>query len=104
MRAPLPMFTTSRAWLFSLVTNGWIECVVTQNGGPIHIEKIAGEIVGGMSGTPIVTDRGAAISVLCSGRRAGEGDPQDSIMNPRLVGNLPGWRLRELGVWHLRRL
>jgi hypothetical protein len=25
-------------------------------------------------------------------------------MNPRLVGNLPGWLLRELGVWRLRRL
>jgi hypothetical protein len=97
VQPPLPVFITSRAWLCSLVTSRWIECVVIQNRGPIHIEKIAGDIVGGMSGTPIVTDRGFAIGIVCRSGRAGEGE-HDSHMNPRLAGNLPGWLLRELGV------
>jgi S1-C subfamily serine protease len=88
------MFTESRGWLFSLARSRWMQCVVNQNGGLLLIENIIdGEIIPGMSGTPIVSDQGAAIGIVSE--RAGE----EASRNPRLVGNLPGWALRELGLW-----
>src|SRR4051794_22251871 len=54
-----------RGWLLSL-GNTWFQCVVRQNGGPLWIVDAAEGIVGGISGSPIVNDSGAAIGVMCA--------------------------------------
>jgi hypothetical protein len=75
------------AWLLSL--NGqWFECKVERCGGGLLISNAAKEIVGGMSGSPIVPDDGSAIGVVCVSCGSGElhtgGGP-----NPRLAYHLP---------------
>ena len=43
-----------------------------------------------MSGSPILTEIGTAIGVVCTAAAPWEGGP-----NPRLTHNLPGWLLRD---------
>ena len=43
-----------------------------------------------MSGSPIVTEIGTAIGVVCTAAAPWEGGP-----NPRLTHNLPGWLLHD---------
>jgi hypothetical protein len=76
------------AWLFSL-DGEWFRCTVNGGHGPLWIKDAAKDIVGGMSGSPIVADGGSAIGVHCcsSGTEVGP--------EPRLVSNLPGWLLRD---------
>jgi hypothetical protein len=76
----------SSAWLLSLAGR-WFHCTVGHNGGMLWIADAVEDIVGGMSGSPIVADDGTAIGVECSSLGA---------PNPRLTHNLPGWLLREL--------
>lgn len=62
----------------------------------IAITDAAQAIEGGMFGSPILTGDGA-VGVVCnsgSHTRHKGGGPQ-----PVLAGNLPGWMLREHGVW-----
>jgi Trypsin-like peptidase domain len=82
------------AWLLSL--NGeWFQCTVRYDSrlhGPLLVMNLAQAIVGGMSGSPILSDDGKAIGVVClvkglKGR--GSGSP-----NPRLTRDLPGRFLR----------
>jgi hypothetical protein len=76
---------TSRAWLLSL-EGEWFGCEVWHHPeGPFWIRNAAQPIVGGMSGSPILNDDGAAIGVACTGE-GGEGGP-----NPCLAAHLPGW-------------
>lgn len=87
------------AWLLSL--NGqWFRCTVQHNNGPLWISETAEAIIGGMSGSPIVADDGAAIGIMCTA-----GDDHDVYThapagpNPRLTYNLPGWLLREASIF-----
>ena len=74
-------------------------CVVRRIGGPLWISHAYPGIIGGMSGSPIVTSDGSAIGICVTGTGilvagsivATEGGP-----NPRLTYHLPGWFLREL--------
>lgn len=79
-----------RAWLLSL-QNKWFECTIRHVGGPLWIEDASRAIAGGMSGSPVLSDNGSAVGIVCAG--AGElathGGP-----NPNLTLNLPGWCLR----------
>jgi hypothetical protein len=70
------------AWLLSL-KGKWFRCRVQHHGGQIEILDTAQDIVGGMSGSPIVADDGAAIGVVCTGNGP----------NARLAYNLPVWVL-----------
>lgn len=91
----MPVISASNGWLFSLATQEWFSCQVLQNGGRLSLREMAEPVVGGMSGSPILTDDGAAIGIIVRGRN----DPErpDSILNPRLAGDLPGRLLRDLG-------
>jgi hypothetical protein len=85
----------NKAWLFSL-DRRWFGCVIRHNGGGLCIFDAAEEIAGGMSGSPIIDDKGSAIGVVCmsstlGGREAGGGP------NPNLTENLPVWFLQK--VW-----
>jgi hypothetical protein len=80
-------------WLLSR-NNKWFRCKVEHNGGPLDICNPAEDIIAGMSGSPILTDKGSVIGVVCVGADAGT----ESGPNPRLTHNLPGWLLRELGI------
>jgi trypsin-like peptidase len=91
---------SDRAWLLSLAGE-WTPCRVQRAGDdqrfalrmPLWIEDAMVGIHGGMSGSPIVTDDGAAIGVLSvSGGKESEGSTQ-SGPNPRLADCLPGWLL-----------
>lgn len=75
------------AWLLAL--NGrWFRCqVTTMPGGPLWIVGSSERIVGGMSGSPIVSDDGRALGVLVTGH--GSGSPEGP--HPRLTCHLPGW-------------
>jgi hypothetical protein len=58
---------TTEAWLLSL-DGRWFSCEVEQRSdGPLWIINAAEPIVGGMSGSPILSKGGAAIGVACIG-------------------------------------
>jgi hypothetical protein len=77
-------------WLLGL-DGVWFRCAVRGPAGPYEalvLTDMAGEFIGGMSGSPIVSTEGAAIGVACLGSIFELHGP-----NPSLVGNLPGWLL-----------
>jgi hypothetical protein len=81
------------AWLLSL-NGSWLKCEVQYNRGPLWIFNAVDGIVGGMSGSPIITDGGSAIGGVCTsggspGKLHTEGGP-----NPTLTQSLPGWCTR----------
>jgi hypothetical protein len=89
-----------RCWMLSL-EGEWFGCTVE------HIKEIDGElwicnsaqpIAGGMSGSPIISDQGAAIGVVTLGSATELFTPQCEdqygTQNPRLVRDLPGWLLQ----------
>ena len=76
-----------RAWMLSL-ENKWFDCAVRymkRVDGDLNVSSAA--IAFGMSGSPIISDEGAAISVVSISSSMGE------CSSPRLVRNLPGWLL-----------
>ncbi len=83
----------SRVWLFSL-DGKWFPCKVRDSRhawGSVVISTPSGNIVGGMSGSPIVRSDGAAISVVSIGSSHGQ------HVNPRLASDLPGWLMSTAG-------
>jgi hypothetical protein len=76
------------AQLLSLDAHRWFSCTVRHFGGPLWITHAAEVIRDVMSGSPIVTEIGTAIGVVCTAAAPWEGGP-----NPRLSHNLPGWLL-----------
>jgi Trypsin-like peptidase domain len=76
------------AQLLSL-DRAWFSCQVDyREYGPLWITKAAQRIRGGMSGSPIVSETGAAVGLI-SVAWGKEGGP-----NPCLIHHLPGWLLR----------
>ena len=69
----------STAWMLNL-KGEWFRCAVRQNSGPLWVSNEVEEIVGGMSGSPIVDNKGAAIGIVC------------------LSCSTENWLLRELGL------
>jgi hypothetical protein len=79
-----------QGWLLSL-DRRWFPCEVEYMkwvDGPLLITNAAQPIVGGMSGSPVVSDDGAAFGVVCWASNTG------STIHPRLFRDLPGWLLR----------
>jgi hypothetical protein len=80
---------SSPAWLLSRECQ-WVRCQVENNGAGWWIRDAVQPIVGGMSGSPILSDEGAAIGLVSISSGTGaphvEGGP-----NPRLAYNLPRW-------------
>jgi hypothetical protein len=75
-------------WLLSL--NGkWIRCSVSHYGGGLCVTADEG-IIGGMSGSPILNNDGAAIGVLSNSGGSGEVQ-MESGPNPRQDYHLPLW-------------
>lgn len=86
LRNPVNFWVPAR--LLSLDGHRWFSCTVRHFGGPLWITHAAEVIRDGMSGSPIVTEIGTAIGVVCTAAAPWEGGP-----NPRLSHNLPGWLL-----------
>ena len=86
LRNPVNFWVPAR--LLSLDGRRWFSCTVRHFGGPLWITHAAEVIRDGMSGSPIVTEIGTAIGVVCTAAAPWEGGP-----NPRLSHNLPGWLL-----------
>jgi len=63
---------------------------------PLWISNTAQPIVGGMSGSPVISHDGAAIGIVAVGTSSGFQDrceDQYGSPNPMLVRDLPGWLL-----------
>jgi hypothetical protein len=86
LRNPINFWVPAR--LPSLDGRRWFSCTVRHYGGPLWITHAAEGIRNEMSGSPIVTEIGTAIGVVCTAAAPWEGGP-----NPRLTHNLPGWLL-----------
>lgn len=78
--------------------NKWFACTVRHRpNGMLTICDAAQGIAGGMSGSPLVANDDSAIGIVCLGSGTpGDDPPVEGGPNPRLMGNLPGWLLREL--------
>ena len=68
----------------------WFSCTIRHFGGPLWVTHAAESIRSEMSGSPIVTEIGTPIGVVCTAAAPWEGGP-----NPCLTLNLPGWLLRD---------
>ena len=86
VRHPVNFWGPAR--LLSLDGRRSFSCTVRHFGGPLWITHAAEGIRSEMSGSPIVTEIGTAIGVVCTAAAPWEGGP-----NPRLSHNLPGWLL-----------
>jgi hypothetical protein len=75
------------AWLLSL-EGRWFRADVTAHLRTLAIANPAEAIASGMSGSPIVTEDGSAIGIVCN----------SSGPNPNLAANLPPWLLRSIGL------
>jgi hypothetical protein len=99
---PLPIADVlqeeSRGWLLTL-EGQWFRCkleYIKELDGPLWVTDTAQPIEGGMSGSPIISDAGAAVGIVALGNESGCEDGHGSI-NPRLVRDLPGWLLHAGG-------
>jgi hypothetical protein len=54
------------ARLLSLDGRRWFSCTIRHFGGPLWITHAAERVHGGMAGSPIVTEIGTAIGVVCT--------------------------------------
>ena len=68
----------------------WFSCTIRHYGGPLWITHAAERVHTGMSGSPIVSETGTAIGVVCTTT-----SPRDGGPNARLSDNLPGWLLHD---------
>jgi len=88
LRHPVNFWIPAR--LLSLDCRRWFSCTVRHFGGPLWITHAVEGIRSEMSGSPIVTEIGTVIGVVCTAAAPWEGGP-----NPRLTHSLPGWLLRD---------
>jgi hypothetical protein len=88
LRNPVNFWIPAR--LLSLDGRRWFSCTIRHFGGPLWITHPAESVRDGMAGSPIVTEIGTAIGVVCTAAAPWEGGP-----NPRLTHHLPGWLLRD---------
>jgi len=88
------------AWLLSL-SGQWFACRVTSTGRSLQISDAEEGIRGGMSGSPIVAPDGRAIGIVCLATGSGDDgdDCREGGPNPFLPASLPGWLLKELGLF-----
>jgi hypothetical protein len=74
----------------------WFQCRVRHaNIGPLFVFEASEDIVGGMSGSPIVAADGSAIGIVTTS--GGDAERRREGPGPTLMGNLPGWLLQQFG-------
>jgi len=88
LRNPVNFWMPAR--LLSVDRRRWFSCTIRHYGGPLWITHAAEVVRAEMSGSPIVTEIGTAIGVVCTAAAPWQGGP-----NPRLTHNLPGWLLHD---------
>jgi hypothetical protein len=85
------------AWVLTL-GGQWVRCTVGPTGDYLWIDNTK-KVEGGMSGSPILSDHGTVIGVLCVGNPTIDSDrvrrPTRSFPHPVLAHHLPGWLLRK---------
>lgn len=69
----------------------WFAADVQHLGGPLWISDARSEIVGGMSGSPIIDAEDRSIGVLCCSASIDGASAKGGGPNPRLFYNLPRW-------------
>ena len=76
----------------------WFECRVARSPrGSLWLFNASEDIVGGMSGSPIVASDGSAIGVVCTGSSRDDGVTcREGGPNAAILTHLPGWLLRDL--------
>ena len=84
-----------RAFLLSL-SDRWFPCTVQHYGDRMVVSDAAEDIVGGMAGSPIVSENGSAVGVLCLSFGGYDKPHRVGGVNPQLMGNLPSWFLKML--------
>jgi hypothetical protein len=97
---PLPVSDAAPkgdGWLLSL-EGQWFQCKIDSMYGPLDISDATGNIAGGMSGSPILSESGSAIGIVCAGGETEAGICTEGGPNSRLARNLPGWMLDELSL------
>jgi hypothetical protein len=67
-------------------------------GGRLWIDETSEPIVGGMSGSPILDQDGAAIGIVSQSSGGPDLEQHQKGMSPRLLAHLPGWLLVNLGA------
>ncbi len=82
-----PPESKSRGWLLSL-ENTLLPCKIETVGHTISVSEVEGGIASGMSGSPILDQRGRAVGIVSTNRD----------MNPCLAEMLPAWLLRRIGL------
>jgi hypothetical protein len=82
-----PPGAACKAWLLSL-DGQWFRCEVTIGSRALTIDSAADKLVGGMSGSPIVSDDGKAIGVAVA-------TPGDAAQ-PSLARQLPRWLIERI--------
>jgi hypothetical protein len=80
----------SRVLLLSL-DGRWFQSPVSHSGGPLWLYGADEEIVGGMSGSPIISDTGSAIGVVCNSGGLNGPSARNAGPLPRLDYHLPVW-------------
>lgn len=73
----------------------WLACSAQNFGGDGALMIRGAPIIGGMSGSPIITPDGSAVAVISISSRTADILEWNGPIPP-LVNNLPGWLLREL--------
>lgn len=77
----------TRGWMLSLAGQ-WVPCTTQATGyGGLRVKAPVGRIAGGMSGSPILSDKGRAVRVVT----IGSGWPE-----PHLPSALPQWLAQQL--------
>ncbi len=79
-----------QAWLLALDLR-WFRCTIKGFSTALWIEGAAEDIAGGMSGSPIVSDDGAAIGLVCMSAGGPGGGHRQGGPNPFLSRQLPRW-------------
>jgi hypothetical protein len=75
----------------------WFQCSFSrQPNGPIWISDAAEDIVGGMSGSPILAPDESVIGICVAGRVNTDGTSREGGPHPAIMRNLPGWLLNDL--------
>ena len=86
-------------WLLS-IEGAWFHCRIDGK----WITDASQDIVGGMSGSPIITTEGLAVGVITSSSSTDGGKTsREAGPNPVLIDDLPGWIVRDLGLASKRR-
>jgi hypothetical protein len=81
-------------WLMHL-DGSWIKCQARGARG-LWLSGARKGLIGGMSGSPILSQEGVAVSVFATSGAASEELPTEGGPQARLTSHLPGWAVQEM--------